>query len=370
MSFYHKVKENIIFLLLIAFVGSVLASCASTQAINLEKMSNDERYKVLSSKSDSALCNGYTAGYIEDKTELQIEEILRSRGISKCKRAFKDTVRYVPSSPETNTKKDKKSSYIRYVEKYANTTDKCQGKSTIQSSKNGITKYLVNCSDGREISYICKNNECGNHLIGKEKNLTDISSQKILKAEKNEQSKNSSFTSSKIKVKSSTQESSKYNVLQSYNVVPGPHQIDVIGLIPGVSTSSDYSSRSSFFGGRLEIGGYDMFCQRKFYNKKLAQLICIFGDKRTSNNEIFEVLARGFAKKFGQPDKTNVKNVQTRIGAQYKSYEYWWIDSKGNVLKLNSMTSNINSGALSLFSAKRSYEVLYQQKVIDSNRKF
>lgn len=200
MSFHHKVKENIIFLVLIAFVGSILASCVSTQATNLEKMSDDERYKVLSSKSDSALCNGYTGGYIEDKTELQIEEILRSRGISKCKRAINKTVRYVPSSLENNTKTNKKNTYISYVEKYANVNDKCQGKSTIQNSKDGISKYLVNCSDGREISYICQNNECSKHLTGGKKGLIAISPQSNLMAEnvvKNkEQSKNSSSNSS------------------------------------------------------------------------------------------------------------------------------------------------------------------------------
>lgn len=146
--------------------------------------------------------------------------------------------------------------------------------------------------------------------------------------------------------------------LLSTNVFAGPDQLDVLGLIPGVSESHQVNQTRS--GQLFEIGGHKMACGATFIDDKLASFGCLTGkssDRRyptwtkVDNIEVHLDLKKGFTKKFGKPDSVTRIPVRTRNGVEYIKEEVIWKDRRGNVLNLYSMTDSIDEGMISLISS-------------------
>lgn len=145
--------------------------------------------------------------------------------------------------------------------------------------------------------------------------------------------------------------------LLSSLALASPDQIDVIGIVPGVSSESDvkaaWSSPAGENAGYLEIGGYRMLCTAIFDNGRLAQMMCATGMKfsNASNMEIHRALRLGFAKKFGPADEIKNSPVQNSIGIVDQSIVVVWRDKQGNRLTLSSMNGNFDEGLLQLSSS-------------------
>lgn len=145
--------------------------------------------------------------------------------------------------------------------------------------------------------------------------------------------------------------------LLSSLAIAGPNQIDVIGIIPGVSLESDvkaaWASPVGENTGYLEIGGYKMLCTALFDDGKLAQMMCATGMKfsNASNMEIHRALRLGFAKKFGPADEIKNSPVRNSIGIVDQSIVVVWRDKQGNRLTLSSMNGKFDEGLLQLSSS-------------------
>lgn len=155
----------------------------------------------------------------------------------------------------------------------------------------------------------------------------------------------------------------------------GPDQIDVIGLIPGVSSAKEVNAAGVNSGDNvfyLEIGGYKLPCLVEFLEGKLALMYCMTGKKyaKASNIEIHEALHKGFMTKFDAPDSIQNKPIRTRLGVEYNSSEILWIDKHGNRLALFSMHGNINDGALFLTSSAMQQKEKEASEQREKARKF
>lgn len=138
--------------------------------------------------------------------------------------------------------------------------------------------------------------------------------------------------------------------------------IDVIGLVPGVSTQSQVERAKADYG--YVIGGYRLFCSPEYIRGKLSSFICLTGGEygskdvvsgsnhKASNIEVHETLLNGFTKKIGKP-KLSEMPTRTKIGTTYTVQVALWQDKKGNELSLVSMTNNIETGALYLKSLEQ-----------------
>ena len=109
--------------------------------------------------------------------------------------------------------------------------------------------------------------------------------------------------------------------LVSTTVLARPNQLDILGLVPGISELTQVQQAGidldnhSDKGIRLEIGGHKIPCALSFINDKLASLVCLTGnrtDKYTeaSNIEVHSTLIIGFTKKFGKPDSVTRSSVR------------------------------------------------------------
>ncbi len=85
------------------------------------------------------------------------------------------------------------------------------------------------------------------------------------------------------------------------------NQIDIIGLIPGVSSAAEFKAASiptpDYGDSSIEafgIGGFTVGCQREFEGDKMQKFSCKTG-YRESNIDIHNILKRGFQEKFGSP---------------------------------------------------------------------
>jgi hypothetical protein len=162
----------------------------------------------------------------------------------------------------------------------------------------------------------------------------------------------------------------------------GPDQLDVIGLIPGVSTPAQVRAAGKKLGGddkkmlvRLEIGGHLVPCAAIFINGKLSQLVCMTGENQDAyptkaSNEVIHVEWReGFTKKFGEPDDVERIPQRTRMGVEVVSETVIWNDSQGNRLHITSSVNKIDEGLLMLISSESMKRYAEEEKAKAEARK-
>lgn len=139
-------------------------------------------------------------------------------------------------------------------------------------------------------------------------------------------------------------------------------ELDVLGLIPGVSDreqvakASEEGSLSSGRGGFFTIGGHRMPCVFDFIEGKLSEFNCFTGGgspryTEASNIQVHLVLKEGFTKKLGKPSSVAQMPIRTRLGVEYTREVVFWVDQKGNAVKLYSMTDRVDKGTLLMQSA-------------------
>jgi hypothetical protein len=172
--------------------------------------------------------------------------------------------------------------------------------------------------------------------------------------------------------------------LLSTTVLAGPNQLDILGLVPGVSeppqvkqagVDPNSNSKESVM---LEIGGYKIPCALSFLNGKLASLTCLTGEgteeyeqyTKASNTEVHSTLTAGFTKKFGKPDSVNREPVRTRMGVEYEQQFVTWKDKRGNKLQLISMADTVNMGLITFESSEYLKEEAEKNAAEEARKKF
>ncbi len=166
----------------------------------------------------------------------------------------------------------------------------------------------------------------------------------------------------------------------------GPNQLDILGLVPGISELSHVkqvgfyqkNSYSDVGAIRLEIGGHKMTCPLKFLNGKLASLTCLTGKGKeiyeqytaASNTEVHSTLTSGFMKKFGKPDSVIRNPVRTRVGVEHEQQLVTWKDKRGNTLQLLSIVDTVNMGMISLNSAEHLKQEAEKKAAEEARKKF
>ena len=162
-------------------------------------------------------------------------------------------------------------------------------------------------------------------------------------------------------------------MLVSSQVFAIPKQIDVIGLIPDVSTEADVEQSNYGVGHKMNnIGGYKMICIPSYIDAKLAHLYCGFGKsviQESSNEIIYNTLKQGFTKKFGVPKVTNDK-VRNGYGTEFNLQSIVWNDQKGNSLTVYNRFSKVDEGVIILKSASQIKAEKEARKLEDASRKF
>ncbi len=159
------------------------------------------------------------------------------------------------------------------------------------------------------------------------------------------------------------------------------NQIDIIGLIPGVSSAAQfkaasiptpdyraYRGDSSTFQA-FEIGGFTLGCHGEFEGDKMQKFSCTTGYAE-SNIDIHNVLKRGFQEKLGSPFSDTSSTVRNGLGTEFNVNEVMWADKLGNVLLLKSMDDKIDKGSLTLFSSSLVKKVQESNAQQDRARKF
>lgn len=157
--------------------------------------------------------------------------------------------------------------------------------------------------------------------------------------------------------------------LSSILAFASPNQLDILGLVPGVSELSQVQNAAdpNFKSEKivkLEIGGHKIPCAVSFLNGKLAHLSCTTGKGRggiawteASNTEVHADLAAGFTKKFGIPNAIDKMPMRTRMGVTYENNIIGWKDKRGNQLYLYPMADIVDQGLITLSS----FEYLQQE---------
>lgn len=162
------------------------------------------------------------------------------------------------------------------------------------------------------------------------------------------------------------------------NVFAQPNQIDIIGIVPGVSDKAAIDSLSiDNEGSFFEIGGFRIPCNANFDNSnKLEDFTCFTGTAsgipltELSNTAIHSELVRGFTKKFGNPTSIIEVPVRTSNGATYKNQIVTWKDKKNNELVLSRMLDTIDSGVFELKSNSLLKKEKEESKARKSREKF
>jgi hypothetical protein len=164
--------------------------------------------------------------------------------------------------------------------------------------------------------------------------------------------------------------------LLSVNILAaGPDQLDVLGLIPGVSELSQVrqvgklmpSSGNDDFIGEFEIGGHKIqFCVVKFIYSKLANFGFILVKNSTSSpiDTIYSDMKKEFTKKFGKP---NFIPLYALSDNKYIGEKAIWKDKRGNQLLIALITLN---GEVTGFLSLQSSEYLKQAAEKEAKKKF
>ena len=171
------------------------------------------------------------------------------------------------------------------------------------------------------------------------------------------------------------------------NAFAQPTQVDVIGLVPGVSDEAKVESLTvsaeepfsqipefKFF----EIGGFKIPCQVEFdsNNRKLESLICFTGEysgimmTEASNAKIHRVLVKGFTKKFGKPTSITDVPVRTKNGVAYTNQIVIWKDKKNNELGIFRMSDTIDGGFFHIKSGSLLKRENREEQASKSREKF
>lgn len=173
--------------------------------------------------------------------------------------------------------------------------------------------------------------------------------------------------------------------LVSTTALAAPEQLDILGLVPGVSDNTQVYqvdvSREPKIGDSLvflEIGGYKMPCKTSYLNGKLAKLYCRTGKgtgqysqyTEASNTEVHSTLTTGFTKKFGKPDSVITEPVRTRMGVEYEQQFVTWNDKRGNKLTLVSIDDTVNEGLITLESSEHLKQEAEKNAEAEARKKF
>jgi hypothetical protein len=171
-----------------------------------------------------------------------------------------------------------------------------------------------------------------------------------------------------------------------------PDRIDVLGLIPGVSTIMDFrktemnldkkpldTTLTNTAYGIFEIGGYKLGCTALFEDNKMESFLCDFGgdgmwkilkllqkNKEVSNIEIHHDLKNGFMKKLGIPRTDDNLPMRNKLGVEYVNNMVTWIDKQGNYLGLVSIANRVDVGSLMLLS--HGHIVKSEKKQVDEEK--
>lgn len=160
------------------------------------------------------------------------------------------------------------------------------------------------------------------------------------------------------------------------------NQINVVGLIPGISTPAQVNavadngitnsglgsldkSLDTLNSGMFTIGGIKMNCAVSFDENKMEAFSCVTG-MFASNVETHNILKRGFQEKFGTPYKDMDYVVKNKLGTEYKSNAVSWWDKAGNVLILKMMGDKLDQGNLTI----QSNGLLQKQQQQENARRF
>lgn len=172
--------------------------------------------------------------------------------------------------------------------------------------------------------------------------------------------------------------------LVATTVLAGPNQLDILGLVPGVSelpqvkqagVDPNSDSNKSVW---LKIGGYKIPCALSLLNGKLASLNCLTGEgtkkyekyTEASNTEVHSTLTAGFTKKFGKPDSVTSAPVRTRMGVEYVIQFVTWKDKRGNKLELVSMADTVSMGLINFESSEYLKEKAGKNAAEEARKKF
>lgn len=167
-------------------------------------------------------------------------------------------------------------------------------------------------------------------------------------------------------------------------VMAGPAQLDILGLLPGVSEAVDVRragmdpSSTSDEVVRLEIGGHAIPCATSYIDRKLASLGCLTGKgtgryqtfTEASNTSVYSDLLSGFSKKFGKPDSISKEPVRTRLGVEHVINIATWVDKHGNRLQLVSMVDVVTAGMITFESAEYLRRQAAESAAAESKKKF
>lgn len=164
----------------------------------------------------------------------------------------------------------------------------------------------------------------------------------------------------------------------------GPPQLDILGLVAGVSTKADVEKTRSGFvrkgdseGVYLEIGGHRIFCAALFRDTKLDTLGCLTGKNqkaplktKESNIQIYNDLKVGFTKKFGPPDVVDNQPARNALGAELENENVTWLDARGGVLHLEARRGKIDEGRIILISPEAVKQSKEKQEAEEAKKKF
>jgi hypothetical protein len=168
--------------------------------------------------------------------------------------------------------------------------------------------------------------------------------------------------------------------LLSTSALAEPDQLDILGLIPGVSELSQVRQvGKNFLGnktGYFEIGGHNIPCVFKFINGKLATFTCFTGKQTgtnftdASNDVVHSDMKRGFTEKFGKPDSVKRNPVRTGMGVEYEQEMVIWKDKRGNEFQLISMLSTVSDGTFFLNSSEYLKQEAEKNAAAEAKKKF
>lgn len=156
---------------------------------------------------------------------------------------------------------------------------------------------------------------------------------------------------------------------------PPQTRLDVIGLMPMVSTRDDVINRSSKRippdTNLFQIGGFDLPCIAEYESEKLNLLACITGGEKNQDNiEIHNVLKAGFTKKFGTPTLISNDPLRNTLEGNNTNEQLVWLDSIGNALILFARQGKLTQGSMVLISAEAIQTKRQSMDLIEKSRKF
>lgn len=175
------------------------------------------------------------------------------------------------------------------------------------------------------------------------------------------------------------------SALVSTTVLAAPKQLDILGLVPGVSEitqvqQADANQKSDFSTNdlvTLEVGGHKMPCAPFFLDGKLASLNCFTGKSalgqrwtKASNVTVHSDLTAGFTKKFGKPALNTAVLRRTGIGVEYNQRLVSWEDKLGNRLVLMSIIDTVDQGIVYLESSEYLKQEAAKDAEMERQKKF